>query len=105
MKSELKIDQVTIDSINAFLAGHDNPVIEDLAKVVDKYGGPQAINQAAAENGRLEKLLDRVRKGNPRYADDLQWLSEQKAARKFISMEEFAKNAGRPVPSWTPATR
>jgi hypothetical protein len=95
MKSELKIDRSTIDSINAFLAGND-PVIEDLAKVVDKYGGPQAINRAAAENGRLENLLDRVRKGNLRYADDLLWLSEQKAARKFISIEEFAKNAGAP---------
>lgn len=97
MKNQLKIDRSAIDAINAFLCSDDNPVIADLTKVVEKYGGPQAINRAAAENGRIENLLDRVKKGNPRYADDLSWLSEQKTARKFISMEEFGKNAGAPA--------
>jgi hypothetical protein len=97
MREQLKIDSSAIDSINAFLLSDDNPVIADLMKVLDKYGGPKAINHAAAANGRLERLLERVQKGTPRYADDLAWLSEQKAGRNFISMEEFAHRAGAPA--------
>lgn len=76
----------------------DNPVIQDLQKVVDKYGGPEAVNRAAAENGRLESLLQKVKRKNPHYADDLAWLADQKDRGTFISMEEFRNKIGAPAP-------
>jgi hypothetical protein len=97
MRDQLKIDRATLDSINTFLASDDNPVINDLMKVMDKYGGAKAINQAAAQNGSLESLLEKVKGKNPRYVDNLAWLAEQKKTGKFISMDEFKKNAGAPA--------
>ena len=97
MKQLLKIDAAALDSINDLLLRDDNPVIEDLIKVVDRHGGPESINKAARENGRLENLLEMVRTKSPRYADDLAWLIEQKEGRKFISLEEFRKKAGAPA--------
>ncbi len=98
MKPSIEIAQRAVESLNAYLACDDNPVIDDLRKIVDKYGGPAAINRAAAESGRLEALLERVKKHNPSYAAELEWLAEQKAGRKFISMEEFRTRVGAAAP-------
>jgi hypothetical protein len=94
MSARLPIDPRTLDSLNAFLARDDIPVLDDLRKLVDRHGGAQAINRMAAENGRLETLLGRVRSQNPRYADELAWLAEQKERGSFISMEEFRGRIG-----------
>jgi hypothetical protein len=94
MRDQLKIDAKAVESINAFLAGGDNPMLEDLSKLIDTYGGAKAINAAAAENGKLERLLDMVKKNTPTYAEELAWLVEQKAGRKFISMADWLKKAG-----------
>ena len=93
---ELKIDPKALDSINTFLTAEDNPVIQDIMKIIDTYGGVNAINRAAAENGRLERLLERVQEKTPRYADDLAWLTEQKKKGKFIKMEDYKKKVGAP---------
>ncbi|HUI70660.1 MAG TPA: hypothetical protein VL354_09045 [Spirochaetia bacterium] len=93
----LRIDGAALDSINAFLLGRDNPVIDDLVAIVERHGGAREINRAAAENGKLERLLDKVRQKNPGYADDLAWLAEQRDARKFISLDEFRRNIGAPI--------
>lgn len=97
MKQLLKIDATALDSINELLLSDDNPVIEDLIRIVDRHGGPESINKAARENGRLENLLEMVRTKSPRYAEDLSWLIEQKDSRKFISLEEFKKKSGAPT--------
>jgi hypothetical protein len=96
MKTQLTIDRKALDSINAFLQQKDNPVIQDIVKIIDSFGGAAAINRAAVENGKLSNLLQKVKTRSPRYADDLAWLMEQKEARKFISMEDFERKAGAP---------
>jgi hypothetical protein len=97
MREQLKVDRRAIDSINKFLLSDNNPVIEDLMKIVERHGGPRAINKAAAENGKLERLLQRVRAKSARYADDLAWLIEQRDGKHFISIEEFRRKAGAPA--------
>ncbi len=96
MKTQLTIDRKALDSINAFLQQKDNPVIQDIVKIIDSFGGAAAINRAAVENGKLSNLLQKVKTRSPRYADDLAWLMEQKEARKFISMEDFERKAAAP---------
>jgi hypothetical protein len=96
MKDQLKIDRKVLDSINTFLQREDNPVIQDIMKIIDSHGGAKAINQAAAENGRLENLLAKVQRQTPRYADDLAWLMEQRDGGKFIPLEDFKRKAGAP---------
>lgn len=98
MKTALEIDRSALDSLNAFLGCDDNPVIDDLRKIIDRHGGADAINKAAAENGRLETLLRKVKKQNPKYADELAWLAEQKESGNFISIDEFRKKIGATAP-------
>ncbi len=98
MNEKLRIDRRALDQVNGFLLQEDNPVIGDLLKIVEKYGGPQTINRLAQENGRLEKLLERVKAKNGRYADELAWLLEQKEAKRFISIDEYKQRAGAPAP-------
>jgi len=98
MNRQLEINRGAVDSVNAFLARDDNPVLRDLRRIVDRHGGPEAINRAAAENGRLENLLNMVRQKNRAYADELGWLTEQKETGKFISIEDYKKKAGATKP-------
>ena len=97
MRKELKINRRAIDSINAFLTSDDNPVITDVMKILDQYGGVKAINNAASVNGTLERLTEMAAAKNPRYGDELAWLAQQASGRKFVSMEEFKKGAGAPA--------
>ncbi len=96
MKHELEIDAKSVETINAFLTKKDNPILDGLREIVEKHGGAAAINRKAAENGRLESLLARVREQNPRYAQDIAWLIDQRDTGRFISMEEYGKRAGAP---------
>ena len=97
MSGSLQITAEAVESVNALLAREDHPVIRGLREIVERHGGARAINAAAAENGRLEHLLERVRRENPAYADDLHWLAEQRDTRKFVSMEDFCRAAGAPA--------
>ena len=97
MSGGLQITAEAVESVNALLAREDHPVTRGLREIVERHGGARAINAAAAENGRLEHLLERVRRENPAYADDLHWLAEQRDTRKFVSMEDFCRAAGAPA--------
>jgi hypothetical protein len=94
MKENLRIDAGALEEVNDFLARGNNPVIDKLIGIVEKYGGPEKINEAAALNGRIEILLDRLQRKNPGYADELHRLKEQKDKRRFIGMEEYKKKVG-----------
>ena len=91
MKENLKIDYRLLDQVNDFLLKDDNPVIERLLALVEKYGGPEKINRLAEENGRPERLMEMLKKKKPDFVDDLLWLEEQKRAKKFIPLEEYKR--------------
>ena len=97
MSGGLQITAEAVESVNALLAREDHPATRGLREIVERHGGARAINAAAAENGRLEHLLERVRRENPAYADDLHWLAEQRDTREFVSMEDFCRAAGAPA--------
>jgi len=94
MKENLKIDYRLLDQVNDFLLKDDNPVIERLLALVEKYGGPEKINRLAEENGRPERLMEMLKKKKPDFVDDLLWLEEQKRAKKFIPLEEYKREIG-----------
>ena len=98
MSRALEITPESVRAVNALLCDEANPLVRDLRAVVDRYGGPDAINRAAVENGRLESLLERVRKNNRAYAEELEWLAEQRDAGKFISVEDYRRRTGGNTP-------
>ena len=81
LRQKLKIDTRRIDEINAFLMDPDNPLINDLLAVVEKYGGVEAINRKAAEARQLDNLMARLRDQQSPFVADLEWLMAQRNVR------------------------
>ncbi|UCB47447.1 MAG: hypothetical protein JSV25_01360 [Spirochaetota bacterium] len=88
------MDSRRLDEINELLLKKDNPIICRLLKVVDKYGGVEKINSDAEENGKLEKLLGRLREVKPDYFENIEWLIAQRDQKRFVSMEEYRQLLG-----------
>jgi hypothetical protein len=89
LRKRLEISQDQLESLNKILLNPDTRAINDLLKVVEKYGTPEEINAKAAEAGKLENLLARVEENNPKYFNDLEWLTEQRDKGAFISVEDY----------------
>jgi hypothetical protein len=91
LRSALEISTQRLEEINAVLTDPNNPVITELLKVVERYGGPQEINRRAAEAAKLENLMARLEKAGSPYIKDLKWLIEQRDKKAFISMEDYVR--------------
>lgn len=89
IQKRLKISSDRLDAINAILLDPGSQVVEDFLKVVEKYGTPEEINAKAAEAGKLDNLLEIVKKQTPDYMRDLEWLMEQKEKGAFISEADY----------------
>jgi hypothetical protein len=91
MFKKLAIDRKRLDEINSFLMDPNNKIISDFIKIVEKYGGPEKINQKARQAGKVENLMERLKKKNLSYYEDLQWLIKQKNKGSFITIDEYRK--------------
>ena len=96
MKDKFTINFKVIDEINEFFTEKNNPVIDEIIKIVDKYGGPQKINSLNQQNGTVEVLIEKLRNKKPEYFDQLNWLIEQRESKKFINMEEYKSKINTP---------
>lgn len=91
MRRRLKIAPDRLETINAVLLDPQMRVINDFLDVVAKYGTPEEINQKAARAMHLPTLLDRVKENRPDYSADLDWLTEQRNRRAFISEADYRR--------------
>jgi len=91
VKEKLKVSEKRLKEINEFLLRKDNPLVDDLLKVVDKYGGVGEINRKADECGKLENLTKRLEKKRSPFLKDLEWLSKQRDKKTFISMSDYRR--------------
>lgn len=89
LRQKLKIDTQRIDEINAFLMDPDNPLINDLLAVVEKYGGVEAINRKAAEARQLNNLMARLREQQSPFVADLEWLMAQRDGNAFVQRSDY----------------
>ncbi|MCK5298477.1 MAG: hypothetical protein KAJ76_06195 [Candidatus Heimdallarchaeota archaeon] len=91
IKKKLLISEDNLKAINDFFVKENNPTIDDLLAVVEKYDGVDEINKKAAEAGKLDNLLARLEKKKPEYVKDLTWLAEQRDKDAFISIADYRK--------------
>ncbi|MBE0520400.1 hypothetical protein IBX35_05100, partial [Candidatus Bathyarchaeota archaeon] len=91
LRERLRIKEENLKEINDFLLREDNPLINGLLKVVEKYGGVDEINHKAREARKLENLMERLRRKNSRYVKDLEWLIEQRDNEAFITIQEYRR--------------
>lgn len=91
LRKKLKITNKAVDALNKFLLEEDNILINNLFGIIDKYGGVEEINRKAREAANLENLIERLRKKKPDYAQDIDWLIEQRDNNAFINMNDYRK--------------
>ncbi len=91
LRKRLEIGARPVAVINSILLDPDSKVVSALLDVVAKYGTPEEINAKAEEAGKLENLLARVKQETPDYYQDLLWLTEQRDAGAFISVDDYRK--------------
>ena len=89
MNEPFRIETNRLGAINEFLSKSPNAVLDPLLEVVEKHGGVDRINEKARQNGALPSLLKRLKEKNGRYAEQLDWLSEQREAGRFIPMADY----------------
>jgi hypothetical protein len=91
LREKLRIREANLKEINDFLLRKDNPLINGLLKIVEKYGGVDEINRKAREARKLENIMERLRRKNSTFVKYLEWLIEQRDKRAFISIPEYRR--------------
>ena len=89
MNEPFRIETNRLGAINEFLSKSPNAVLDPLLEVVEKHGGVDRINEKARQNGALPSVLKRLKEKNGGYAEQLDWLSEQREAGRFIPMADY----------------
>jgi len=91
LRELLEIRHSRLDAINEVLLDPNSKIINAFLDVVAKYGTPEEINRKAAEARKLENLYTKVKERKPEFIKDLDWLKEQREAKKFISVADYRR--------------
>lgn len=91
LRSKLKIDEKYLEEVNDFLLSNDNPIVDSVLDVIDKYGGVDEINRRASESGKIENLMDRLRRAHSPFVTDIEWITQQRDAESFISIPDYRR--------------
>ena len=92
LRQRLKIPNSRLDDLNAVLLNPETQVVNDLLKVVAKYGTPEEINAQAQEANELSTLMNKVKARKPEYYTQLKWLEEQRDKGAFISVADYRRS-------------
>jgi hypothetical protein len=92
LRDKLRIDEENLKEINEFLLRKDNPLVNGLLEMIEKYGGVDEINRKAREARRTEDLMSRLKRRNSTFVKDLEWLIKQRDNHAFISISEYRRN-------------
>ncbi len=90
-RSRLAIPHDRLDAINGVLMDPNSKVMKAFLEVVDKYGTPEEINRKHIESRKLVHLLRAVEERAPEHVKDIEWLMEQRDARRFISVADYRR--------------
>jgi len=91
LKKRLGIREENLKEINDFLLRKDNPLVNGLIKIVEKYGGVDDINRKARESHKFENLMRRLEKKKSPFVKDLEWLIKQRDKEAFISIPDYRR--------------
>lgn len=89
IREKLRIEEEDVAAINHFLLMKNNPLIDTLLEIVDKYGGVDEINRRAGEAQKIENLMNRLEKKNSPFEKDIRWLSNQRDDKAFVGISDY----------------
>jgi hypothetical protein len=91
LRGKLTIGAESLREVNSFLLDPENPLVNGLLDIVEKFGGVDEINRRAEEAGEVESLMERLGERNSPYARDLEWLMDRRDERAFISVPDYRR--------------
>ncbi|KKN31984.1 hypothetical protein LCGC14_0818410 [marine sediment metagenome] len=91
LREKLKIPLNALEALNDFIMNENNPLINDLFKIIEKYGGIEDINKKAEEANRIDVILHKLEKKKPEFVKNIQWLEEQRDKNAFISIPKYKR--------------
>lgn len=91
LKRRLRIEEENLKKINDFIVNGNNPLVDSLIEIVEKYGGVDVINRKAREAGKFENLMSRLRAKKSPFIEKLEWLIEQRDKDAFVSIPDFRR--------------
>ncbi|MEM1564644.1 MAG: hypothetical protein QXQ08_01545 [Candidatus Bathyarchaeia archaeon] len=91
LRGKILINEEKLEEVNDFLTREDNPLVNSVLEIIDRYGGIEEINRKAKENSRLENLMQRLEKMKSPFISDLEWLIKQRDKEAFISIPEYRR--------------
>jgi len=91
LRSKLKIQEQNLEEVNRFLGAKNNPLVDALLNIVDKYGGVDEINRRAMDARKVENLMARLERKKSPFLKDLEWLMKQRDKDEFISISEYRR--------------
>ncbi|MFX1363829.1 MAG: hypothetical protein ACFFCE_14395 [Promethearchaeota archaeon] len=91
LSKKLKVSEKAIQNINDFLLDEKNPLINNLFKIIEKYGGIDEINKKAEEASKLDIILNKLSKKKPEYVRDLEWLIKKRDSDAFITISDYRR--------------
>ena len=86
---QFNIEIATVEKINAFMGDPDNGLVNELVKVVNKYGTVDEINAAAEEAKKPANLMRRLENLGSPYLKDLEWLIEARDKGQFVAVSDY----------------
>ena len=91
LREKLRIKDGSLRKLNDFILDPENPLVNSLLKIIDKYDGVDEINRKAREAQDLKRLMSRLRNRNSRFVGELEWLIEQRDKNAFISIADYRR--------------
>ena len=91
IRNKLKISTENLKEINDFLLRKDNPLVNGLLEIVDKYGGVEEINRKGKEAGRTDVLMRKLEARKSPFVKDIEWLTNQRDKGAFVSVPEYRR--------------
>jgi len=92
IRKQLAIAPDRLDDLNRLLLDPETRVIDEFLDVLCKYGTPEEINRKAEQARDHDRLLEQVKKKNPAYAVDLDWLRAERDRGSFVSVSDFRRD-------------
>jgi hypothetical protein len=91
LREKLKINEDYLREINDFLLREDNLLVNDLLKIIEKYGGVEEINRQASEARKIENIMKGLKSRKSPFLKDLEWLTEKRDQSAFISISDYRR--------------
>jgi len=91
IRAKLTIHEENLKEVNKFLLRKDNPLVNGLFEIIEKYGGVAEINRKAKEARKIDNLMGRLKKKKSPFVKDLEWLTKQRDKEAFISIPEYRR--------------